>query len=97
MTTPIIAAFDAAADSYDAASKMQRDIARELVFILPSMLLHWLPEPRQALVHSMARQTACRGSRRRQSGRMAGFSAHGRSGRWLTATFQILFLTIEQS
>ncbi len=29
--TPIIAAFDAAADSYDAASKVQRDIARKLV------------------------------------------------------------------
>ncbi len=28
---PIIAAFDAAADSYDAASKVQRDIARKLV------------------------------------------------------------------
>src|SRR5271157_4473150 len=32
LTTPIVAAFDAAADSYDAASKTQRDIARELVF-----------------------------------------------------------------
>ena len=29
--TPIISAFDAAADSYDAASKVQRDIARKLV------------------------------------------------------------------
>jgi malonyl-CoA O-methyltransferase len=29
--TPIIAAFDAAADSYDAASNVQRDIARKLV------------------------------------------------------------------